>query len=89
MTGLVLEHFYILTMGMNWILKFVPVQSAARSQHIMRDLTICYVWCPVRQILSSPNITPIKGDAWHTFVLDLKLENKKYLAEWLGRWQDV
>ena len=26
--------------------------------------------------------TPIKGDAWHTFVLDLKLENKKYLAEW-------
>lgn len=28
-------------------------------------------------------ITPIKSEAWHTFVIDLKLVNKKYLAEWL------
>lgn len=28
-------------------------------------------------------ITPIKSEAWHTLVLDLKLVDKKYLAEWL------
>ena len=35
-----IEHFYILTMGMNWILKFVPVQLQT-VQHIVPDQMIC------------------------------------------------
>lgn len=82
MTGLVSEHLSISTTLMNWILKFVPVRLRP-VVNIMRDLTICYVWCSSQANPFFSEYTPIKGDAWHTFVLDLKLENKKYLAEWL------
>ena len=56
--------------------------SAARSQHNAGpDDMLCLVSSQANPFFSE--YTPIKGDAWHTFVLDLKLENKKYLAEWL------
>lgn len=45
------------------------------------DDMMCLVTSQANPFFSE--FTPIKGDAWHTLVLDLKLENKKYLAEWL------
>ena len=33
MTGLSIGAFYILTMGMNWILKFVPAQLQTIAAH--------------------------------------------------------
>lgn len=52
--------------------------SAARSQHNAGpDDMLCLVSSQANPFFSE--YTPIKGDAWHTFVLDLKLENKKYL----------
>ena len=45
------------------------------------DDMLCLVTSQANPFFSE--FTPIKGDAWHTIVIDLKLENKKYLAEWL------
>lgn len=45
------------------------------------DDMLCLVTSQANPFFSE--FTPIKGDAWHTLVLDLKLENKKYLAEWM------
>ncbi|MEG0889915.1 MAG: BACON domain-containing protein, partial [Bacteroides sp.] len=45
------------------------------------DDMLCLVSSQANPFFSE--FTPIKGNAWHTFVIDLKLENKKYLAEWL------
>ncbi|MCC8187832.1 MAG: BACON domain-containing protein [Bacteroides sp.] len=56
--------------------------AAARSAHNAGpDDMLCLVSSQANPFFSE--YTPIKADAWHTFVLDLKLENDKYLAEWL------
>ena len=55
--------------------------AADRAAHSAGpDDMLCLVTSQANPFFSE--FTPIKGDAWHTFVLDLKLENKKYLAEW-------
>ena len=57
-------------------------KAADRSAHNAGpDDMLCLVTSQQNPFFSE--FTPIKGDAWHTLVLDLKLENKKYLAEWL------
>lgn len=56
--------------------------AAARSEHNAGpDDMLCLVSSQANPYFSE--YTPIKGDAWHILVLDLKLENEKYLAEWL------
>ena len=56
--------------------------SADRAAHNAgADEVLCLVSSQANPFFTEK--TPIKSGVWHTFVMDLKLENKKYLAEWL------
>ena len=81
MTGLVLEHFLYFDDGHELDFEICSGTAADRAARSAGpDDMLCLVTSQANPFFSE--FTPIKGDAWHTFVLDLKLENKKYLAEW-------
>jgi hypothetical protein len=59
-------------------------RASVRNEYgAKEDEVLCYATSQGNPYMQK--IMTVKKNAWHTFVLDLRLENNKYLAEW---WVD-